>query len=280
MNQRLSQRHSKIPLAPPPQHIPRNRAISQPDLQHLLANLPPELNSATKTVASVPLVLEKTERPLSIRKSTGSFSIYSTFGGSDEEHIGSTSDDDDDDFVDATGVSQEEIEKEKQLAEQMLLSKRDEHKNTTDEDLAKSMLNWKRHSGNSKRWSRQELTNEPKIEEIIVADPSKEKLQPITILALREEAEKTLSGKIPDQLPPPQSQELPSPPKMLQALSTEFSKTLDDVWNSKEEYHFELQQHDDSEKNNVKATARKLWNEDESTIAKEKMAEWLGQPYV
>lgn len=182
--------------------------------------------------------LSSTRSSSSLRKSSGSYSIYSTFGGDEsiysvesnkkerqsssvdsfmttaapnneiinhdevEESNSTTTttssndeddDDDDDAFVDATGLSQEDIEREKLIeinnknlskrlsgghfgsAGGLVLSihpendsntspppvppvqeqyKRKSRNNTpTDEELTKSMLNWKRHSDSSKRWS-------------------------------------------------------------------------------------------------------------------------------
>ncbi|KAI9365144.1 hypothetical protein BD770DRAFT_357106 [Pilaira anomala] len=244
-------------------------------------------------------------------------------------------DDDDDAFVDATGSSQEDIEREKRIeinkeglskrlsgghfgsAGGLLISinqpendvppvpkRRTSNKLPADDELSKSMLNWKRHSDSSKRWS---STLRHSTEEKFTVKPDgkeqeEEELSVPDKIALRKEAEQALSGEI-------ESPTTPTTPTTttthttthtttkvvttLASLSIHdtaqlFSKTIDDVWKTSDEANLDLF-HDDRTKQiqtsihkdkiqeDIKETAEKLWNEDETIVTKEKMAEWLGQ---
>ncbi|RCI06880.1 hypothetical protein CU098_010544 [Rhizopus stolonifer] len=452
-----SKKHNKIPLAPPPNY-PRSRAISQPNQQQFLTNLPDHLLTKRPTVDPIliptPLPNEQDKTELSslemhkptaststssLRKSSGSCSIYSTFGGdesiysidddsqrqryssnsvacesessfttvvshqqnfeededeeADVDSITTTTDDDDDDFVDATGVSQEDIEREKRLLNQTSHTEQSEENNSSltkrlsgghfgsagglvvsiqkgerilsssppapppptipippvppipqqhnnkrknqklpaDDDLAKSMLNWKRHSGNSKRLSvrsnQQTLFNgEDKhastitVVDLRTAKQEREEEGELSVsdkMALRKEAEKALSGHtstlsldesslfMPKSTSAPHllsSLSLDSTLKAPHQLSDEFSKTLDDVWKTSDdtlhlfddpkskELHSTIKIHvadhdsakievdlEQQEQEKIKNAALSLWHEDETIVAKEKMAEWLGQ---
>jgi hypothetical protein len=247
----------------------------------------------------------------STRKSSGSYSIYSTFGSSDSiqygenddgtvtsnstidiiteaekndkvdlltiisnnlqlrsqarvinnSHLSSedeveTEDDDedslsDDVFVDATGYSQDELEKEKiesRLSKRLsgghfgsagglmvsIMSASDtkQRRRTSKpppEDVAKSMLNWKRKSGQGlNAFTLPEMPEEP-AEEQPPAVPEK-----------------------PTRHPSP-NRPLPPPPDIV------FT---------------------DDDEPSAKDAAAKLWNEDESFVQRERIAEWLGQRYL
>lgn len=314
----IRRKHTKIPLAPPPVVLKRN--TQQPD--SLLTDLPDQY--ITKRPS---LHLSDTT---SQRKSSGSYSIYSTFGGNgdsvysvevskkksvdsftstlppdtstsnqqeeEEEEDSTTNDDSDDEFVDATGSSQEDIEREKRLEIQNNLSKRlsgghfgsaggllvsinepplpQRRSLNHDDELSKSMLNWKRHSDSGKRWSFRATEEEQKhASTITVIDlratmnipQEKEIEEELSVkdkLALRQKAQEALDGQT-------------------QTTTELFSKTLDDVWKTMDENKLELF-HQDTPKEpdlteKVKETALQLWKEDETTVTKEKMAEWLGQ---
>ncbi|OBZ88605.1 PH and SEC7 domain-containing protein C11E3.11c [Choanephora cucurbitarum] len=438
-----SKSHNKIPLAPPPEY-PKAKTISQPDQHQFLTNLPvhyltkrpthdpppiqlppiptPTIPSSPIDIGSTPLEADSTS---SLRKSSGSYSIYSTFGGDEsiysadsleqprysaqsvggesvnsfttvvsQQHsseeiddtdsatttiITATSSDDEDDFVDATGFSQEDIEREQRMLEEEevnngSLTKRlsgghygsagglvasiqknenrlsksppgspvpalpippvppipEQHQphhrrkskrsTTPDDDLAESMLNWKRHSGNSKRWSARSSVqsktvfskDEKRASTITVIDlrstlPSEpEELSTMDKMALRKQAEEALSGTkavstscLPlaskdDHLPSTLSFNSVPRANSLQ-FTTDFSKTLDDVWKTSEDnlhlfndprsktletnikVHVSEQEGPTEELEKAKQAACLLWNEDETIVAREKMAEWLGK---
>ncbi|KAI8357344.1 hypothetical protein EDC96DRAFT_514997 [Choanephora cucurbitarum] len=428
--------HNKIPLAPPPEY-PKAKTISQPDQHQFLTNLPvhyltkrpthdpppiqlppiptPTLPSSPVDIGPTPLEADSTS---SLRKSSGSYSIYSTFGGDESiysvggsadsleqprysaQSVGgesvnsfttvtsqqqhhhsseeiddtdsatttittiSSDDDDEDDFVDATGFSQEDIEREQRMLEENIngsLTKRlsgghygsagglvasiqknenrlsksppgspvpalpippvppipEQHqphhrrksRRSTDDDLAKSMLNWKRQSGSSKRWSARSSVHktvfskdEKRASTITVIDlrSEPEELSVIDKMALRKQAEDALSGAqnktaISTSSLPLASLDSVSRVNSLQ-FTTDFSKTLDDVWKTSEDnlhllndprsktletnikVHVVPEQESPVEElEKAKQTACLLWNEDESIVAREKMAEWLGK---
>jgi hypothetical protein len=272
----------------------------------------------------------------SLRKSSGSYSIYSTFGGdesiysvesnkkevqgssvdsfttvvttvttngtfeNDDDDDNSTDskelndeeeddEDDDDAFVDATGFSQEDIEKEKLnemnnsltkrlsgghfgSAGGLVLSihpendsnnspppvppvqeqyKRKSRNSPTDEELAKSMLNWKRHSDSSKRWSatRQmiedkhsssatvidmRLLNNPPMNDTELfnnqeIDEEEEELSIPDKMALRKKAEEALSGSTtPTQQEEEKTATLKSFPTTTTLASLSSSSTLNE----------------------------------------------------
>ncbi|KAK4521507.1 Tubulin beta chain (Beta tubulin) [Mucor velutinosus] len=524
-----SRKHTKIPLAPPPNY-PRTRAISQPNQQQFLTNLPDQYLAKRPQTPSLTTVTDKRQQPfastppamthaaaveetiaadckapeislmnkrsssaLSNRKSSGSYSIYSTFGGNEseysieepkarsvtppvpvpaiatntndskrretarhsstaesdnsfttvhEQHQGAeqepedeeednqsetitedSSETTDDEFVDATGFSQEDMEREKRMTLEKNLSKRlsgghfgsagglvlsinhssDEfgsagstplplptatkrksQKIPEDDELAQSLLNWKRHSDSSKRWSMRnsssttatattttvmEDTGDKHSSTITVIDmrstsnntlphgsteetttskkaaaekeEEEEELSVPDKLALRKEAEEALTGantppatkttfvKVIDSssipkapIAPTTSLPLPPVPKqntLLRTLSaaetrsephyssSEFSKTLDDVWKTSDDtlhlfdddrtrqlqtsIQIRIADHDADPSiaenppkeeeaavdDHIKETAKSLWNEDETVVVKERMAEWLGQ---
>lgn len=479
-----SRKHTKIPLAPPPNY-PRTRSISQPDHQQFLTNLPDhyiDKRPPTTIYTPMPIVIPPTPPPptqpvtepeplpssisrpssrtntsssTSLRKSSGSYSIYSTFGGEsvysieatsakvsspsptpsatppplnntnkewqrsnhsvaggsecsfstvisnnayssdnhdddddddddeEDDHTvtdNETSDDDDDDFVDASGFSQEDIEKEKRTmmvdssaknltkrlsgghfgsAGGLVLSiqsaedevppppvpttnnttgKRKSQKIPADDELAKSMLNWKRHSDSSKRWSMRSHSALVEESAIAAASPKEDKhASTITVidlraqlpnqqgsakvevgeeelsvpdkLALRKQAEEALSRSTPTiEIIPRSSSSLslsPTSPlltspssEVKSSLTSEFSKTLDDVWKTSDDtlqlfddprtkqlqtsIQICIADHDGETENDqvddkIKETATSLWNEDETVVERERMAEWLGQ---
>lgn len=367
-NSSIRRKHTKIPLAPPP--IVLKRSTQQPD--SLLSNLPDQYITKRPTMHNITDSPEKDET--SLRKSSGSYSIYSTFGGdgsvysveinkkdesvdsfntvvstildnnedddnnqdndnNEDDDNNEEDDDSDDEFVDATGLSQEDIEREKRLEIQKNLSKRlsgghfgsagglllsinpesesmtpppvpsiQPHRRSStlaeDDELSKSMLNWKRHSDTSKRWSTAMRNLEDKhastvtvidlrtIEtqkEVEEEEEQEEELSVPDVIALRKKAQDALSGDKPT----------------LASLSTHesttelFSKTLDDVWKTMDDNKLELfndartkeiqtsiqNSEDNSDKldEKIKETALQLWKEDETTVTKERMAEWLGQ---
>ncbi|KAI8888139.1 hypothetical protein K501DRAFT_210989 [Backusella circina FSU 941] len=250
----------------------------------------------------------------SIRKSSGSYSIYSTFGSSDSiqygdhqdgtitsnstidiitepekndkvdlvsiisnnlqlrtqarviNHLSSEDEDEDDDddddslnedvFVDATGYTQEELEKEKiesRLSKRLsgghfgsagglmvsIMSASDtkQRRRTSKpppEDVAKSMLNWKRKSGQGlNAFSNQDIKEEEQHE----TEQSGAVEQPPAV------PEKPVRHPSPNR---------PLPPRPDIVLTAEDEPS-------------------------AKEAAAKLWNEDESFVQRERMAEWLGQ---
>ncbi|EPB88170.1 hypothetical protein HMPREF1544_05002 [Mucor circinelloides 1006PhL] len=323
----------------------------------------------------------------------------------------------DDEFVDATGFSQEDIEREKRITLEKNLSKRlsgghfgsagglvlsinhssddfgsagcppplptatkrKSQKIPEDDELAQSLLNWKRHSDSSKRWSMRnsssttttatttvmEDTGDKHSSTITVidmratsnstsphanteetntdkkaAEEEEEELSVPDKLALRKEAEEALTGantppatkttfakvidssSIPEApIAPALSLPLPPVPKqntLLRTLSaadtrsesqyssSDFSKTLDDVWKTSDDtlhlfdddrtrqlqtsIQIRIADHDADPSttdkslkeeaavdDHIKETAKSLWNEDETVVVKERMAEWLGQ---
>jgi hypothetical protein len=465
-----SRKHAKIPLAPPPNY-PRSRSISQPDQQQFLTNLPDhyiDKRPPTTIYTPMPIVIPPTPPPpvtttqsepeplpssisrpssrantsssTSLRKSSGSYSIYSTFGGESVYSIEATSakvssspsspsppphnnrewqrsnhsvagesecsfstvisnnayssdnddhtvtdnetSDDDDDFVDASGFSQEDIEQERRMdaknltkrlsgghfgsAGGLVLSihgtenetatppsppppvpttptKRKSQKIPADDELAKSMLNWKRHSDSNKRWSmrshsalveaeaaeaaadkhastitvidlRSALPQLPqdstKVE--VAVDTKADEEEELSVpdkLALRKEAEEALSRPTIHTVPQSSSSVSPSPTSPLLtslssdidksiSLTSEFSKTLDDVWKTSDDtlqlfddprtkqlqtsIQIRIADHDEEEEettedDKIKEAATSLWNEDETVVVRERMAEWLGQ---
>ncbi|KAI9478607.1 MAG: hypothetical protein EXX96DRAFT_482960 [Benjaminiella poitrasii] len=362
-------KHPKIPLAPPPNHVPpRNRTISQPNQQHFLTNLPDQyIAKRPSTMIQKESSMNKISTPItssaSARKSSSSYSIYSTFGSGysiDERSLltpspvsdddiatttttttaTTTDDDDDDDFVDATGFSQEDIEKERRMMREkesqrlskrlsgghfgsaggLLLSiqpsseeertempiiKRKSHKIPADDELAQSMLNWKRHSDSSKRWSMRSSVHLHYKE-----DDATKHLSTDTAIDLREKSVQKNTRNEEDE------EELSVPDKMALRKKTEeallgtaspnLSKTIDDVWKSsndalhlfddqktkdlensiqtqsasnqqQQQKKIQLDEQDTMEQQKITKTATSLWNEDETIIEKEKMAEFLGQ---
>ncbi|KAI8877175.1 hypothetical protein K501DRAFT_337592 [Backusella circina FSU 941] len=412
--------HSKIPLAPPPNY-PRNRAFSQPD--QFIAGLPSNFSITSnndsgskpsqKQVSPPPSFNTANHSPNEIstkrkgstntidRKSSGSYSIYSTFGADSvysvehqvkpstvastansvqwdstssvtgsvdsfntvlsttesttendedveidefisveqlnkviEEKIEEEDEDDDDDdaFVDATGFSQDDIEKEKQyenlskrlsgghfgsagglilsisptvvpsylesspsaaaVATEATTKQQRRKSRPPPDDIAQSMLNWKRHSDGSKRWSSVQIVD---------PTPDKRPSSQITVIDIRsstpqttrkedieKKEEKELS--IPDKIAFRQAAEKTLMGSKKQTSTTqetnEFSKTLDnDVWKTEKlniiqvkdprnTINVEEQSLDMSE---VKKTADLLWKEDETIVPRSKVAEWLGQ---
>lgn len=451
--------------------------------------IPPEEPVMDHKIPEISLTNKRSSSALSNRKSSGSYSIYSTFGGNESEYsieepkirsvtppvpaIASNNDskrwensrtsvagesensfstvnegqhdndneqeeeeeDDDnnsetitedssettdDEFVDATGFSQEDIERERRMILEKNLSKRlsgghfgsagglvlsinqssddfssnssplplptaakrKSQKIPADDELAQSLLNWKRHSDNSKRWSMRNstgtttattatvmedtgdkhsstitvidmrsTTNDTPLHAITdettasnktehqekVKQEDEEELSVPDKLALRKEAEEALTGantppatkttfvKVIDsnsipKAPIAPTASLPLPPlptqttllKTLSASDTaksekysssEFSKTLDDVWKTSDDtlhlfdddrtkqlqtsIQIKVADHDADPStedvavdDQIKETANSLWNEDETVVVKERMAEWLGQGYV
>lgn len=337
---RQSRQHSKIPLAPPPT-LNRHRTYSQPS-QQFLSDLPDQYIVKRPTVNTTHMTntIRDEDAISMMRKSSGSISIYSTFGRDSIEsqidaEISSESldsfntvlqhhttpaqpndvedDEDEDEFVDANGFSQEDIElfEKKLMIENSNLSNRlsGGHVGSAggllvsiqpmpeDDELAQSLLNWKRHSGGNKRWSHISRAQSPPLPEeanhhqstITVIDlrqTKEEEEEELSIpdkMALRKEAEKALNGE----------------------TATEKEETLfdSDVWTSNTEYNISLPEispqeakeeelatdtkvlitddlmakEDEDQEAKAKETAQRLWNEDESIVSKEKMAEWLGQ---
>jgi hypothetical protein len=479
-----------LPIAADQQHQKKEQLLVSPII-------PTEEPTMDHKIPEISLMNKRSSSALSNRKSSGSYSIYSTFGGNESEYsieepkvrsatppvpvpvitnnndskrwensrtlvagesenLFSTvderqhNDDDeeeeeeeeeeddnnsetitedssettDDEFVDATGFSQEDIERERRMILEKNLSKRlsgghfgsagglvlsinqssddfsssssplplptatkrKSQKIPADDELAQSLLNWKRHSDNSKRWSvrnstgattttattvmedtgdkhsstitvidmrsttngdsphaitdKTTISNETEQQEKVKQTEEEEELSVPDKLALRKEAEEALTGantppatkttfvKVIDsnsipKAPVAPTASLPLPPlpplttqtTLLKTLSasdaaksekyssSEFSKTLDDVWKTSDDtlhlfdddrtkqlqtsIQIKVADHDaDPSKEGVvvddkiKETATSLWNEDETVVVKERMAEWLGQGYV
>ncbi|CEP17034.1 hypothetical protein [Parasitella parasitica] len=305
--------HTKIPLAPPPNYT-STRAISRPDQQHFLTNLPdqyiakrpgttltPALPHAADIQPQQPLtehvsIDPKTPEKSVLKKrsssalSSGSYSIYSTFGGNESEFsieeikVGSVTppvpasvittntndskrwenprnspagdsensfttvleeqfeDDDDvnsetitedgsettdDEFVDASGFSQEDIERERKMALEKNLAKRlsgghfgsagglvlsinqsseefgpppplpaaAKHKSQkipADDELAQSLLKWKCHMDNSKRWSmRYSSSTSTNATTTVMEDTGEKHSSTITVIDMRSAANNT-----------------------------------------------------------------------------------------
>ncbi|ORE15747.1 hypothetical protein BCV71DRAFT_228517 [Rhizopus microsporus] len=293
--------HSKIPLAPPP--TMRHRTLSQPISQQFLSDLPEQY------ITKRPSISQSQSHEV-IRKSSGSFSIYSTFGRDSfdsVDHVSSESLDsyntvqdhqedteEEDTFVDAHGFSEEDLAILEKKLQDTHLAKRlsgghygsagglvvsiQPKQIENDDELAKSMLNWKRHSDSNKRWShilRAQHTEEglpqtvndkhastvTMIDLRTTSERQEEELSMPDKLALREEAEKTLNGQ-------PKQETLFTSDVW---TSTSSISLLDDP----REKNKKKEEGEDEEK--ARETAQMLWNEDESVVTKEKMAEWLGQ---
>jgi hypothetical protein len=115
----------------------------------------------------------------------------------------------------------------------------------------------------------EEKIQKEKKEEEELSEPDK--------LALRQEAEKLLSG-----FSDTSAKEIPT-----FSFSSDFSKSLDDVWNTDSLDMVTVKDPRDvgikisidlvSDDEEVKNTATLLWKEDESVVERSKMAEWLGQ---
>ncbi|KAI8639739.1 hypothetical protein BD408DRAFT_434851 [Parasitella parasitica] len=338
--------HTKIPLAPPPNYS-TTRAILRPDQQHFLTNLPdqyiakrpaitPTLTSphAANLQAPQPLTEHATmdhklseksvlKKRSSSALSSGSYSIYSTFGGNESEFsieetkVGSVTppvrapviatntndskrwenprnspagdsensfttvleeqfeDDDDinsetitedgsettdDEFVDASGFSQEDIERERKIALEKNLAKRlsgghfgsagglmlsinqssDEfdlppplpttakHKSQkipADDELAQSLLKWKSHIDSSKRWSMHNSTSTSSNATATVMEDTGEKhLSTITVIDLRSAANNTPHHITSDPITTNDDQEISAPDKL--ALRKEAEEAL------------------------------------------------------
>ncbi|KAG2237528.1 hypothetical protein INT48_005564 [Thamnidium elegans] len=392
-NNSIRRTHTKIPLAPPP--VMSKRHTQLPD--QLLSDLPDQYITKRPVILDHQRAItpEPARSSSSIRKSSGSYSIYSTFGGNGsvysvekDDHAAESvesfntvvtsaptdqDDDDDDDetttteetneddddsdddaFVDATGSSQEDIEREKRIEREkpveinkglskrlsgghfgsaggLLLSinpesdpppvpkRRGSHKLPADDELSKSMLNWKRHSDNSKRWSSTLRSIEDKhassatvvdLRSTEITNDTEEELSGQDKIELRKKAELTLSGA-----------DIPKIVTTLASLSIHdtthtnnnnnnnnndndndnndtsstaelFSKTIDDVWKTSDDTSLDLFNDDrtkqiqtsiqnienqDKIEDKIKERAQQLWEEDETAVTKEKMAEWLGQ---
>ncbi|KAF1799806.1 hypothetical protein FB192DRAFT_1286040 [Mucor lusitanicus] len=366
-----SRKHTKIPLAPPPNY-PRTRAISQPNQQQFLTNLPDQYLAKRPQTPAL-LMNKRSSSALSNRKSSGSYSIYSTFGGNESEysieepktrssdnsfttvheqrqeehqdeegdsHSGAITEDSsettDDEFVDATGFSQEDMEREKRMTLEKNLSKRlsgghfgsagglrKSQKIPEDDELAQSLLNWKRHSDSSKRWSMRnsssttttatttvmEDTGDKHSSTITVIDmrstsnntpphgstdetatskkeEEEEELSAPDKLALRKEAEEALTGantppatkttfaKVVDSNSIP---EAPVAPAITRQLQTSIQIKIADHDADLSTAEKPPKEKEAAVDDHVKATAKSLWNDDETVVVKERMAEWLGQ---
>lgn len=281
----------------------RHRTLSQPISQQFLSDLPEQY------ITKRPSISQSQSHEV-IRKSSGSFSIYSTFGRDSfdsVDHVSSESLDsyntvqdhqedteEEDTFVDAHGFSEEDLAILEKKLQDTHLAKRlsgghygsagglvvsiQPKQIENDDELAKSMLNWKRHSDSNKRWShilRAQHTEEglpqtvndkhastvTMIDLRTTSERQEEELSMPDKLALREEAEKTLNGQ-------PKQETLFTSDVW---TSTSSISLLDDP----REKNKKKEEGEDEEK--ARETAQMLWNEDESVVTKEKMAEWLGQ---
>ena len=215
----------------------RHRTLSQPISQQFLSDLPEQY------ITKRPSISQSQSHEV-IRKSSGSFSIYSTFGRDSfdsVDHVSSESLDsyntvqdhqedteEEDTFVDAHGFSEEDLAILEKKLQDTHLAKRlsgghygsagglvvsiQPKQIENDDELAKSMLNWKRHSDSNKRWShilRAQHTEEglpqtvndkhastvTMIDLRTTSERQEEELSMPDKLALREEAEKTLNGQ-------------------------------------------------------------------------------------
>jgi hypothetical protein len=217
-------------------------------------------------------------------------------GDDDEEEEEEEEDDDDEEededeceigdiqtdvFVDATGVSQEDMERERieaRLSKRlsgghfgsagglmisiMATESKKQQRRTSrppPEDVVQSMMNWKRQSGHG-------------MAKFVSLDQQHQ-----------EEMEKQLnelqSSKILEKdLPAPS----PPNPEILLSLSEEPTATSDI---EKELPQISIQQdkstiEDESTPSDPKECASRLWHEDETFVQRERIAEWLGQRYL
>ncbi|KAI7877230.1 hypothetical protein K492DRAFT_219281 [Lichtheimia hyalospora FSU 10163] len=176
--------------------------------------------------------------------------------------------DDDDLFVDATGMSQEDMEREKRTSSsssKKRLSKRlsgghfgsagglmlstAANRNSTQE-LAELMMNWRRESIDISLPAAATLSNRP---------PSISRNNPPSLTL----SSAFTSSALPDPPPPNQpSSALPLPPQSSASAPTMTTQSMD-----KETAH----------EGEARFAAQHIWQDDESFIVKERAAEWLGQ---
>ncbi|KAG0183590.1 hypothetical protein DFQ28_002963 [Apophysomyces sp. BC1034] len=217
-------------------------------------------------------------------------------------------DDDDDIFVDATGPSQEDIEREKKEAR---LSKRlsgghygsaggllfsiippptpvkSQHRRSRPppEDVAHSMLKWKRQS--TGRFSAKSTDQES----LTVVIETEDELSVPEKDTLRVKTEEALTGSNRLIPTPSSSVDRKSRRESLNSFSDVFSK---DAW-TVPDLHIDItcasennttdsclrEEEDDDQKScetsEAKEASRRLWEEDSTFVPREQIAEWLGQ---
>lgn len=349
-------KEEKFELPPLLLHQP---SISQPAPKQL-QNYKPEYHhyevKEQPPLATKPIVPINNSRwsNASTRKSTGSYSIYSTFGSEsiygenesaenvtaatsvsdinetdkndpvdlvhivasnvqtrnparlvttveseeeDEDEYDEDDDDDDDEdeddeigeiqndvFVDATGISQDDMERERTesrlskrlsgghfgsaggLMVSIMVSNSSEIKKQQrrtsrppPEDVVQSMMNWKRHSGQILGKSMMDQPQKELTEESPPTVPQKD----ICIQQISEKA-----------LPAPPQRSLPPNPEILLS-TTEGEEEHKEVENVEEKIPNDSHETDNS--SDPKECALKLWHEDENFVQRERIAEWLGQ---
>jgi hypothetical protein len=222
---------------------------------------------------------------------------------SDDEEEEEDEDDEDDEselgdsaFVDATGWSQEDMERERiesRLSKRlsgghfgsaggiaMVLSmnfnsdeatkKQKRTSRPPPEDVVKSMMNWKRQSGgqalgmflSEQQQRAQEQEKPPVAPEKDAATPTVVAQQPVIILS---------------SSPPPRP--LPPNPEILLSTTEEVDEEEEgnEEPEQQEVQNTELLSVDNIEPNDPKECASRLWHEDETFVQRERIAEWLGQ---
>ncbi|KAI8365713.1 hypothetical protein BD560DRAFT_448084 [Blakeslea trispora] len=246
-----------------------NETIPNADLIHII-----EANMSTRSPAKL-VVIESSEED--------------DDENYDEDEDEDSSDNQADIFVDATGVSQEDIERERTEARlskrlsgghygsagglmmSMMMpdgmskdnKKQRRRSRPPPEDVAQSMINWKRHSGQGQL----KLTKPPEQihQQANEQQPNTLAVSFNTPLAVPE---KDLSYQLPPQRPLPQG---PLPPK------PQPSAIIDNAPEVKEDTKKSEPTSQEVDMNDPQECAARLWYEDSSFVESERIAEWLGQ---
>lgn len=302
--------------------VPLSQNLESSD-DHAFLQTDSSESSAMMTVDSLDHNREHEDRRLDYDNAMGSVKEEDHQTDTTEDDEDDDDDDDDEVFVDATGSSQDDIEREKGEAKlskrlsgghfgsagglmlvtaasevsnmpSLPASARRESKQTPPEDIAQAMLNWKRQSGgtNNKRQSSMTLARFVADSEKLVAqlmEKENELALPEEKQVHRQQAEEALVGgnSKPATAQQPQQQQHDERKQSSKDITDALSKTLDDAWKSPAADIAKLldprdtgqqpaakEEHSEEE---AKEAAERLWNEDESFVSREHIAEWLGQ---
>ncbi|OBZ90732.1 PH and SEC7 domain-containing protein C11E3.11c [Choanephora cucurbitarum] len=213
----------------------------------------------------------------------------------DDENCGEEDEDSSDNqadiFVDATGVSQEDIERERiearlskrlsgghygsagGLMMSMMMpdgiskdsKKQRRRSRPPPEDVAQSMINWKRYSGQGQL----KITKPPpeQIHQHVNEQQSNKLMTPSTASPLTA-PEKDFNYTLPPQRPLPEG---PLPPK------PQPSVIVSDVCEDEQDVGKQTQNNHEIDINDPQECAARLWYEDSTFVESERIAEWLGQ---
>ncbi|KAI7875801.1 hypothetical protein K492DRAFT_182339 [Lichtheimia hyalospora FSU 10163] len=210
----------------------------------------------------------------------------------------------DDIFVDATGSSQDDIEREKRLSKRLsgghfgsagglMVATTQQQKQQKrrsrppPEDIAQAMLNWKRHSGGAgKRFSGAAWA--AAAADLAEKKPPMQKQQDEQEMdkeQVRQKAAEALTGKRSEEI----KEEKPSQPTKIASDTSKFLTDNSSFWKDTDTDLFQV--HDprlDSTTTTTKTTtadtsqdakeaAQHLWDADNVITSRERIAEWLGQ---